>query len=170
MTRVILKLSHGEITVLTWLAADFDPEADYDNTILTQGVPGGWYYGIDRISGTVCMSLVRQCLISKDGIDEHNYRTYKINEWGRKALAGEQIDVPNELLPFMRIKRGTEITITLDHRKPSHLKRHRQFLAAHLSMEPIKSHRKWWYVVAMDTTNASVGPVITTVHLREAPK
>lgn len=104
--RVILQLTPGEVKVLTRLAADFDPESDYDETELIQSTPGGWYIGADRVSGVVGMSLLRMCLISKDqdSDEEDKVVRYHINEWGRKALSGEEILVPAELLLFMRIE------------------------------------------------------------------
>lgn len=105
MAKIILQLTHGETDILTKLAAEHDPDADYENTEITEFTPGGWYYGTAQISGAVCKSLMRMVLISEVQPDGGSTHRYRINEWGRAALAGEEINVPPELIPFMRVKK-----------------------------------------------------------------
>ena len=81
----ILKMSHtltdGERRVLVLLAEDHE---------LTYANPGGWWIDSERISAKVCMSLLRKCLITHVYGDIGKYEVYKINEWGKKRLAGER--------------------------------------------------------------------------------
>lgn len=105
MPLVTVKLTRGEIKVLTRMNQEMSYDSDYDETELCQFNPGGWAIGTDRISGKVAFSLLTQTLIKKDGDCDFGDEVvrYHINEWGKKALAGEPIDVPRELLMFMRL-------------------------------------------------------------------
>lgn len=105
MPFVTLKLTRGEIKVLTSLAADHAQDGDYDTTELIVAAQGSWHLGAARTSGAISNSLLRMVLISEAHPTDGDFRVYRINDWGRKALAGEPINVPDVLLPFMRIAR-----------------------------------------------------------------
>jgi len=78
-------LTKGERTILEKLATD--PEI----LELVEAIPGGWWIEEEKFDGRICWSLLRKVLISEHQYSDENFKRYYINEWGRNALASQQI-------------------------------------------------------------------------------
>ena len=61
-------------------------EADrYEDAELIRSIPGGWWLGEDEVSGKICMSLLRKCLLREESGSRDNYFVYTLNSDGRAA-------------------------------------------------------------------------------------
>lgn len=67
-------------------------EEPYTETELTFSKGGGWWFGLEKVSARVALSLVYRAYITREvGRDEaDDYRVYVINGDGRKAVGSEQ--------------------------------------------------------------------------------
>lgn len=83
--RIPPALSRGERDLLEKLRVEADDVENGEQ--LTRFVPGGWYFGSDRISATLCFRLIKHCAISMDGEESGGTSYWYINETGREALA-----------------------------------------------------------------------------------
>lgn len=75
-----IDLTAGERRVLQMMM-------DFPEEELTQAIPGGWYFDLERIDGRICTGLLRKVVISTSyrGSGD-DYFLYYVNEWGRDAL------------------------------------------------------------------------------------
>lgn len=77
-------------------------DAAYNLDELTYAKGGGWWYGLERLSARVALSLVYRAYVTREvgQNDADDYRVYVINEDGRNAAQGKPPAEPESPAPM----------------------------------------------------------------------
>lgn len=92
------EISTAERRLIERIAAAEDAK---ESEQLTEGNPGGWWLGIDRLNGATCMRLLRHMFIAPDNDETKGAVYYTLDQSARRVL-----EDPSYIPPGIRLHRG----------------------------------------------------------------